>query len=155
RDDELAVISEFNCLALTAGYDCRLLSAEEVLARSPAARGAGLKGGLLSAAGLCVDPREGVARMPAWLMGQFEVQYYPGASINRVSGRAITAANGDRWVVDEAIIAAGADFKLLYPELYASARFRRCKLQMMRTVPQPKGWRLGPMVAGGLTLRHY
>jgi hypothetical protein len=37
----------------------------------------------------------------------------------------------------------------------ATAGFTRCKLQMMRTHPQPDGWRLGPTLAGGLTLRFY
>jgi FAD dependent oxidoreductase TIGR03364 len=31
----------------------------------------------------------------------------------------------------------------------------RCKLQMMRSHPVADGWRVGPMLAAGLTLAHY
>lgn len=53
------------------------------------------------------------------------------------------------------IVAAGADLNILYPDMYAAAGFKRCKLQMLRTPPQPHGWKLDAMLAGGLTLRHY
>jgi FAD dependent oxidoreductase TIGR03364 len=53
------------------------------------------------------------------------------------------------------VICSGDDLATLKPEIYREQRIRRCKLHMMRTVPQPDGWRIGPHVASGLTIRHY
>jgi hypothetical protein len=47
------------------------------------------------------------------------------------------------------------DFKTLYPGIFAQVGIERCKLQMLRTNPQSNGWKIGPMLAAGLTLRHY
>jgi FAD dependent oxidoreductase TIGR03364 len=61
----------------------------------------------------------------------------------------------ERWEVDSAIVCAGDDFETLYPEVFAESGLTRCKLQMMRTSPQPEAWQLGPALAAGLTLRFY
>jgi D-hydroxyproline dehydrogenase subunit beta len=160
RDDEWNVISEFAGLASASSasassYECELISPEDVCKRSPAARADGLLGALWSPTEICVDPREIIARTPGWLRSKFGVQLHFDVSIDRVASGSVTASTGDRYPVDRVIIAAGAEFNLLYPELFAIAGFRRCKLQMMRTAPQKSGWSLGPMLAGGLTLRHY
>lgn len=155
RPDELAVLVEFEQLAPGLGIDCELLDPTTVIARSPAARPDGLLGGLASPSEMCVDPREIISRMPGWLRATHGVELHFGVSVDQIAPGAVSAADGRQWDVDRVVVAAGNDFRLLYPDLYAQAGFRRCKLQMLRTVPQPGGWDLGPMVAGGLTLRHY
>jgi FAD dependent oxidoreductase TIGR03364 len=155
RDDELAVLEEFSRLSPSIGYECEMLTPGGVFKRSPAARGDSLLGGLWSQLETCVDPREIVARMPPWLHERYGVELLYGVTIEGVARHEVTAAGGGRWVADRIVVAAGADFRLLFPDLYATAGFRRCKLQMMRTAPQPGEWAMGPMAAGGLTLRHY
>jgi D-hydroxyproline dehydrogenase subunit beta len=155
RDDELAVLDEFARLAPSLGFDCELLSAEEVACRSAAAQVDNLLGGLWSATELTIDPREVVARMPEWLHQTFAVELRFNTSIENVASRRVRSSDGSQWTVDRVVVATGSDFHAIYPDLYADADIRACKLQMLRTVPQPGEWRLGPMLAGGLTLRHY
>jgi FAD dependent oxidoreductase TIGR03364 len=155
RDDELAVLTEFARLAPSLGFQCELLSAEGVVRRSAAAQVDHLLGGLWSATELTIDPREVVARMPEWLHQTFGVEFRFNTSIESVASRRVRSSGGSQWTVDRVVVATGSDFHAIYPELYADADIRQCKLQMLRTVPQPGGWKLGPMLAGGLTLRHY
>jgi D-hydroxyproline dehydrogenase subunit beta len=155
RPDELAVLTEFADRAPSLGYNVQLKSPRDVVAASPAANPAGLLGGLWSASELCVDPREAVATTADWLRDRYGVEFHFNTLVRLADGQGVETADGRRFEAERTLICSGADFETLFPELLATSGLRRCKLQMMRTEPQPGGWRTGPHLASGLTLRHY
>jgi len=153
RDDEADVLREFAEVGPAAGYECRWLDAASVLARSPAVRPEGLLGGLWSAGEMTVDPRRIVAGLPEYLRSAgVDVRF--GEAVRAISLPTVETGAG-QWHVDHAVVCSGDDFSTLYPDLFAGSGLTRCKLQMMRTAPQPGAWQLGPALAAGLTLRFY
>ncbi len=155
REDELAVIREFAEASGELGYDCELLSPEAAAAKSPAVRRDAVLGALWSPTEVGVNPRVVIREMPRWLESKYGVRFRFGVTVESVAGRVIRASDGSMSRASRVVVAAGSDFRRLYPDLYRRAGFKLCKLQMLATAPQPKGWDLGPMIAGGLTLRHY
>lgn len=155
RDDVWAVLEEFASLAPDLGYTCRLLTAADVLQQSPAANHDGLRGGLLSETELCVNPRTAIAAIPPWLVAQFGVKFEFNTTVAAVDGDELRTTDGRTWTANRIVVCGGSDFETLFPDLLATAGLKRCKLQMLRTVAQPDGWRIGPHLASGLTLRHY
>lgn len=155
RPDEMAVLAEFADRAPSLGYDARLLTAEEVLPASPAANPEGLLGGLWSPTELCVDPREAIAATADWLRERRGVEFHFHTQVRAADERGVETADGRRFESRRTLVCSGADFETLFPDILAKSGLRRCKLQMLRTEPQPAGWRIGPHVASGLTLRHY
>jgi FAD dependent oxidoreductase TIGR03364 len=153
--DEQAVLEEFAGRAAALEYDCRLLHAAAARHRCPAVQTDGLRLALWSPTELCVDPRQALARLPLWLNEAHGVDLQFGAAVCAVELPQVRTTDGRTWEVGRAVVCSGIDFQTLFPEAFAAAGLRRCKLQMMRTVPQPAGWRLGPHLAGGLTLCHY
>lgn len=155
REDELRVLTEFADSELSHGYDCRLASTSEVQQVCPAARNKPIIGGLLSQTEIGVDPREVIAAAPSWLSERYGVELAFETCIAEIDLPAVRSTKGEYWEFDEVVVASGADFATLYADVFADNALAKCKLQMMRTAPQPDGWRVGPMVASGLTLRHY
>jgi len=93
------------------------------------------------------------ANLKVYLAG-IGVECRYGSTVKRIELPVVETAT-ERWEVDAAIVCSGDDFETLYPEIFADSGLTRCKLQMMRTGPQPDGWELGPALAAGLTLRFY
>jgi D-hydroxyproline dehydrogenase subunit beta len=155
RDDEWQVLSEFAASAAEQGYDCRLLSPHATRELCPAVVAEALLGGMASSTELGVDPREVISRMPQWLAERYGVKLEYETTICEVALPVVRATDRRQWSFDRVTVASGADFATLYPDVFAEHALAKCKLQMMRTCPQPEGWRLGPHVASGLTLRHY
>ena len=159
RADEAEVLREFAEVGPTAGYQCEWLSAEETLRRSDAIQPAELAGSLWSETEMTVDPREVIRELPKYLH-EIGVALRYGSPVTRielplVEARSVDGSNKETWEVESAIVCGGDDFETLYPETFAASGLTRCKLQMMRTSPQPNRWHLGPSLAAGLTLRFY
>jgi FAD dependent oxidoreductase TIGR03364 len=153
HEDEQDVLREFAELAPRAGYECEWLPASAVPDRSAAVRPQGLRGGLWSAMELTVDPRRVVRELPEYLT-EIGVSVQFGKAVTRIELPQIETADGVHEA-DAAIVCSGNDFETLFPHIFSAAVLSHCKLQMMRTAPQPDGWQLGPALAAGLTLRFY
>ncbi|MDO1448976.1 TIGR03364 family FAD-dependent oxidoreductase [Rhodocytophaga aerolata] len=154
NQDELAVLEEFMTTAPGHGYQCQLLTPEEVSQKSSAAKTHGLLAGLWSTTELTVDPREVISQLPAFLESQYSVQFRFGTAVTSITMPYVDTAV-ERWQTDHVYVCSGADFETLYPSVFAGSGLTKCKLQMMRTGSQPGGWQLGPALCAGLTLRHY
>jgi FAD dependent oxidoreductase TIGR03364 len=155
RPDEWAVLEEFAQRAPALGYSVELMTPQQVLDASPASNPKGLLGGLWSSTELCVDPREAIGAIANWLADQHGIEFHFNTLVRAADGTGVETADGRRFTANRSIICSGADFETLFPHVLAASGLRRCKLQMLRTEPQPDGWRIGPHLASGLTLRHY
>ena len=155
EDDEWDILREFAETARSHGSEVELLTPAQVLDLSPAVNRESLRGGLWSPTEAAVDPRQAIAALPDWLRKANDVEIHFDTPIRRVSLPVVEAADGRTWELDRVVVCSGSDFRTLFPDAFAEAGLRRCKLQMMKTGPQPAEWRIGPLLAGGLTLRHY
>jgi FAD dependent oxidoreductase TIGR03364 len=154
HDDEATVLREFAAGPGSGEIGGSLLSPGQVIDRCPAVRSDGLRAGYWSPQETCVDPREVVAGLPDWLRKAHGVHFEFGVAVLGYARPSLSTSAGV-WSADQLFVCSGDDFQTLYPAVFRGSGLARCKLQMMRTVPQAGGWRLGPMLAAGLTLRHY
>ncbi|MCW1922645.1 TIGR03364 family FAD-dependent oxidoreductase [Luteolibacter arcticus] len=155
RDDEAAVLEEFAKLGGDLGYECELWTRATVEERCSGVRRGVTKAGLFSPTEINLDPREVLAALPKFLAAKYGVRFHYSAAVVQARSGVLRTGGGDKYSFDEIFVCSGHDFETLFPEVFAAAPMKPCKLQMLRTVPQPGGWQLGPMLASGLTLRHY
>ncbi len=152
--DELAVLEEYLETTPSARETCALLTPDQTTERSHAVKRDGLRGALWSRTELNVDPRQAIRTLPGWLERQYGVTLRFAAPVLGIAAPVIEMP-AERWQAERIFVCSGADFETLFPREYAAAGITRCKLQMLRTVPQPDGWQLGPSLCAGLTLLHY
>jgi FAD dependent oxidoreductase TIGR03364 len=153
--DEWQVLEELYEIFRKEGRPVELLDRAAAAATSPAIITDGLLGGLYSRDELIVDPREAIAALPAWLTERLNVEFCWGKCVSYISDQTVYIGNEEEQAADLIFICNGADFETLYPEQFSRQPVTKCKLQMMRMVSQPAGWRIGPALCGGLSLIHY
>ncbi|MCX4531564.1 TIGR03364 family FAD-dependent oxidoreductase [Streptomyces sp. NBC_00841] len=153
--DEVDVLEEFLATTPPARErGVRMITPRETLERSGTTRADGLLAAMWSPTELNVDPRRAIPALASYLVAEYGVDIRFGATVRGINLPTVETTDGD-WSVDRAYVCSGNDFETLYPDVFAESGLVRCKLQMMRTGPQPDGWDLGPMLCGGLTLLHY
>lgn len=150
--DERDVLEEF---CESGNHDVELLSPAEVTRRSRLVNPDGLVAGMWSPTELRVDPRTAASRIAAWLEGRPQVDLRFQTAVVRIEGCELVTAAGQTFVAGQTIVCSGSDLRTLYPEHFAASGLRLCKLQMLRTAPQPNPVACQPHLASGLTLRHY
>lgn len=151
-DDEAEVLREF-AAQVGATHGCTLLSAGQIAQRFGAVATENLCGGLFSPVEVAVDPRHVIARLPDWLHRTFKCDFAFNAPVLGYD-RPTVFLPGREIRADRLLVCTGTDFRELAPDAFAAAGLVPCKLQMMRSRPMPD-CRVGPMLAAGLTLRHY
>lgn len=152
--DEEAVLREFAADAGDRGYDVQWLDADACCERAPRLVRESLRGGLFSSTEVCVDPRLVVAGLPAWLEREHGVAFRFGLSATAVGAGAVETPEGTLRA-SRIHVCCGDDLTGPFATALKDAGLMRCKLQMLRTEAVPDGSRIGPMLAAGLTLRHY
>jgi FAD dependent oxidoreductase TIGR03364 len=153
REEAWAVLQEFSrTSSFQQGFE--MLDATEIKRRFPSANPDGLRGGFFSAAEAVVHPPSALAALAKLVEARgAEVKF--GSPVAKILDGAVETSDGQRFEFDELLIAAGDEMRAFFPTELAAAGLTRCRLQMMRTVPQPDSFDLGAVFVSDLTLCHY
>jgi D-hydroxyproline dehydrogenase subunit beta len=154
HEDEAQVLAEFLSAQCAADEPYEWLNPAAVSRVAPRVRAEGLLGALWSTEETCVDPREVISGLPSWLERRFGVVFRFADPVTEVRSTLLTASSGAIGF-ERAWVCSGDELRVLFPELLGQSGLIHCKLQMMRSQAFPGDWSIGPMLAGGLTLRHY
>jgi FAD dependent oxidoreductase TIGR03364 len=157
RDDEARVLNEFaeREAAHSPGQRGELIARDEVGRIAPGVLRSSLQCAYWSPTEVCVDPREVVARLPGFLAESLGVRLEFGRAVVGYDRPSLVLGDGKRCRADRLWVCPGADLETLYPDVYRDQGVKLCKLQMLRTEPVERCWRIGPMLAAGLTIRRY
>lgn len=152
NDTEWQVLQEF--AAACNDRPLLLLNPDQALQKSEAVNPINLKGALFSADEIIIESRVAMRALPSFFAEKYGMQFQFSTAITAIKYPFVYSGK-QQWEADQIFVCSGSDFETLYPELFATQPFTKCKLQMMRLVAQPNSWRIGPSLCGGLSLTHY
>ena len=132
-----------------------LLNKQQVAVISPAAETNTLLGGLYSKDEMILNPVTAIAALPEYFSEKYGVEFLWGKCASYISDGTLYVGAAETHEADVIFVCSGADFETLYPEEFNTLPLTKCKLQMLRTITQPDGWRMGVPICGGLSLTHY
>jgi len=129
-DDEMELIDEY--CKLYPNKNRHILNHKDVLKKYPYVNAKNLKGALYSANEITIYSRESIPAIAEWLTKKYKVDFLFDTTV--ISEKLPTIyTNKSSIKAAKLIISTGADFELLFPEVYKNAKITKCKLQMLKT----------------------
>jgi D-hydroxyproline dehydrogenase subunit beta len=156
--DEWQLLHELHDRFAAQDYPSELLSRDSVLRRFPLLRADYAVGGLVFAQEISVEPDRMIYRVIEYIRSTHGVTYRPNATVidcqPTAAGASVTLAGGQRYTGARVLICSGHEFRLLFPDLFATSGLILSKLQMLQTPPLPDVSLRGNLLTG-LTIRRY
>lgn len=154
RPEEMSVLVEYAACDDRADRAARVLSRGDCDRHAANLRSDSIIGGLWSPDVWKVDQRRAAAKIVKWLQSAHGVSFYFSTEVRSVERGLIETSIGP-FRAQHVVICGGDEFSTLFPEAFRKTRVSRCRLQMLRTHPQPDGWQLKPFILGGLSMTRY
>ena len=157
-DAEVQVLEEFAGLAPSLGYRCRLQHTGEACGANPILKQAYCKAALFFPDDFTVDSRSLFKVLHAWIVEHLGCSLLTNTEVIAVRRAGdlceIQTSEGQTFRSRSAIVCSGDTMRSLFPVLFKAQALISCKLQMMRTVRQPR-LTMPAALALGLSLRRY
>jgi len=154
EEDEWEVLQELYQQFTAKGREVQLMNKQQIIHSFNGVNETGLKGGLFSNTEMIVDPRAAIASIPSYLQEYLDVEFIWNTLITEIHQGQLKAGNR-AFHADLIFVCSGPDFETLFPDEFANLPITKCKLQMMRFLPETPNWRMGTSLCGGLSLIHY
>lgn len=154
EEDEWEVLQELYQQFTAKGREVQLMNKQQIIHSFNGVNETGLKGGLFSNTEMIVDPRAAIASIPSYLQEYLDVEFIWNTLITEIDQGQLKAGNRV-FQADLVFVCSGPDFETLFPDEFANLPITKCKLQMMRFLPETPNWRMGTSLCGGLSLIHY
>ncbi len=156
--DEWQLLHELHDRFAAQDYPSELLSRQAVLTRFPLLRADYAVGGLYFDQELSVEPDRMIYRVIDYIQEQYGVTYRPNTTVidcqPDAAAASVTLAGGQRISAAKVLVCSGHEFRLLFPDVFASSDLIVSKLQMLQTPPMPDVSLRGNLLTG-LTIRRY
>jgi len=158
NDEELQLLEELAVINASNNYESQLLTKAQCIERYAGLRSDYVKAGLFFPQEVTVEPRTMINKVLEYLVAEHNLQYYPNKKVLNCAAKngavEVESADGNRISASKVILCCGAEFKTLYPEIFAASDLEVSKLQMLQTKTQ-KGYKLEGSILTGLSIRRY
>lgn len=154
RTEETSVLEECARSMGNAGRSFEFLAPKGLQGFAPDLKHDALLGGLWCPDVWKVDQRSALTKITDWLARDHGVTFHFSTAVQSIDGGVVESSAG-AVRTRHTILCGGDEFDTLFPEVFRASGVSRCTLQMMRTAPQPGGWKLDPFLLGGLSIPRY